>query len=127
MMLRNHHLLAKSARLVRNPNTRFQAHAFSSSTRFQSPADVKHQSQEPLAQQLNIDDPASGDLRAKAQAAQSKSENITDPPLAESAGPATQATQEPEVQRQDKDEPPAEGLRGQAHDAMSKSENSIER
>lgn len=127
MMTRNLRTLARPPKLARSPYTHFQANTISFSARLQSPADVKHKSQEPLAQKLNIDDPTSGDLRAKTQAAQSKSENITDPPLAESSGPATQATQEPEAQRQDKDEPPNEGLRGQTHDAMAKSENSIER
>lgn len=127
MMSRNFTPIGKSSRFLRTSHVRFQANAISSSTRFQSPTDTKHISQEPLAQQLNIDDPESGDLRAKAQAAQSRSENVTDPPAAESSGPASQATQEPEAQRQDKDEPPAGGLRAKTHDAEARSENSIER
>lgn len=126
-MLRNLTSIGRSSRFLRISHVRIQANAISSYTRFQSPTDTKHTSQEPLAQQLNIDDPESGDLRAKTQAAQSKSENITDPPVAESSGPACQPTQEPEAQRQDKDEPPAGGLRARAHDAEARSENSIER
>lgn len=96
------------------------------SARTQSPASGKTKSQEPFAQLLDIDDPASSDPRAKTQEAQSKSENTTESPTSESSGPAAQPTQEPMAQSQNKDEPPHEGLRGQTRDAMAKSENTTE-
>ena len=43
----------------------------------------KAKSEEPLAQKLNINEPESGDLRAKTQAFQSKVENMTEPPTTE--------------------------------------------
>jgi hypothetical protein len=64
-------------------------------------------------------------LRAKTQAAQSKVENMTEPPTTENSS-ASQPTQEPVVQAKNKDEPPRDSVRGQTHEAMSKSENTKE-
>jgi hypothetical protein len=85
----------------------------------------KAKSEEPLAQKLNIDEPESGDLRAKTQAFQSKVENMTEPPTTENSS-TSQPTQEPVAQMQNKDEPPRDGLRGRTYEAMSKSENTKE-
>lgn len=91
-----------------------------------APAENETKSQEPLAQQLNIDDPESGDLRSKTQAAQTKSENLTEPPMPDTSNSTSQPTQEPVAQRQNKDEPPVDGLRGKTHEAMHESENTKE-
>lgn len=89
------------------------------------PTENSTKSQEPLAQRLNIDDPESGGLRSKTQAAQSKTENLVEP-ATETIDSASQPTREPLAQKQSKDEPPQDSLRGQTHDAMSRSENTRE-
>jgi hypothetical protein len=112
------------ALLGRNP-TRFCTAPVSSPVRVQYSTESKAKSEEPLAQRLNIDDPESGDLRAKTQASQAKVENMTEPPTTENSS-TSQPTQEPVAQMKNKDEPPRDGLRGQTYEAMSKSENTKE-
>ncbi|KAM0695040.1 hypothetical protein Q7P36_005396 [Cladosporium allicinum] len=105
--------------------TRFCTTSVSSPVRVQYSTESKAKSEEPLAQKLNIDDPESGDLRAKTQASQSKVENMTERPTTENSS-TSQPTQEPVAQMKNKDEPPRDGLRGQTYEAMSKSENTKE-
>ena len=95
----------------------------SSTVRTRSSPEKDTKSQEPLAQRLNIDDSEASNLRAGTQAAQSKSENQTEPPTAETTDSASQPTREPVAQKQDADEPPQNSLRGKTHEAVSKSEN----
>jgi hypothetical protein len=97
----------------------------SSPVRVQYSTESKAKSEEPLAQKLNIDEPESGDLRAKTQAFQSKVENMTEPPTTENSS-TSQPTHEPVAQMKNKDEPPRDGLRGRTYEAMSKSENTKE-
>jgi hypothetical protein len=111
--------------LSRSNLTRFRTSPVSSPVRMQYSTESKTKSEEPLAQKLNIDDPESGDLRAKTQAAQSKVENMTEPPTTENSS-TSQPTQEPVAQAKNKDEPPRDSVRGQTHEAMSKSENTKE-
>jgi hypothetical protein len=97
----------------------------SSTIQVRSSTENSTKSQEPLAQRLNIDDPASSDLRHKTQAAQSKTENLVEP-ATETSGSAPQPTREPLAQKESKDEPPRDSLRGQTHEANARSENTRE-
>jgi hypothetical protein len=97
----------------------------SSTIQARLPTDNNTKSQEPLAQRLNIDDPESGELRSKTQAAQSKSENLMEPST-ETTDSTSRPTREPSAQKDSKDEPPSDSLRGQTHEAMSRSENTKE-
>lgn len=94
----------------------------SSTIQARTPTENGPESQEPLAQRLNIDDPDSGGLRSKTQAAQSTSENLMEP-ATETTDSASQPAREPLAQKESKDEPPSDSLRGQTHEAMSRSEN----
>jgi hypothetical protein len=123
MLSQRFRLSIKLPKFARTVSTRFQVRSITSTIQARSLTETKTKSQEPLAQRLNIDDPETGDLRAKTQAAQSKSENLNEPPSAETTGSSSQATQEPVAQRNNRDEPPRDSLRGQAHEAVSKSEN----
>ena len=106
-------------------STRFCTAPMPSPVRVHYSTERKAKSEEPLAQKLNIDEPESGDLRAKTQAFQSKVENMTEPPTTENSS-TSQPTQEPVAQMQNKDEPPRDGLRGRTYEAISKSENTKE-
>ena len=126
MSLRKYGLFSTLPRVTRPQPPVSQIRSITSTAWVRFPIDGKAKSQEPLAQQLNIDDPASGGLREKTQAAQSESENTTEPPTGETSGPAAQPTQEPVAQSENKDEPPPGGLRGQTREAMARSENTTE-
>jgi hypothetical protein len=121
-------MLRSSVRLPALSRTnlpRFCTSPVSSPVRIQYSTESKAKSEEPLAQRLNIDDPESGDLRAKTQASQSKVENMTEPPTTANSS-TSQPTQEPVAQMTNEDEPPHDGLRGRTHEVMSKSENTKE-
>lgn len=126
MLCQNFRLSTRLSNFTRRNSTRFQVRSMSSTIQARSPAEKDTKSQEPLAQRLDIDDPETGGLRAKTQAAQSESENLTEPPTAETTESASQATEEPVAQKQNKDEPPYDSLRGKTHEAMSRSENTKE-
>jgi hypothetical protein len=123
MLSHKFRLSTRLSTFKRNNPMRFCNRPMSSTIRTRSSTEKDTKSQEPLAQRLNIDNPETSHLRAETQAAQSKSENQTEPPTAETTDSASQPTHEPVAQKQNADEPPHDSLRGRTREAVSKSEN----